>query len=378
MEHCVQTLVSGAYSLVIWLAPGLMAALGLCFFFVRIPRCRPLECYVRSRRIMATTFVLYGAAILLDEVSGAGMGGDFNVERLIVIAISAFQAFLFTSTLITLVDMSYFTVRRMVAESTAILAFLSVAFFVAFFAHGYAGVAFYVCAGIYAALLVRYVLQFRRHYAAYVDLMDSYYSADEDRHLLWVKRSFYWSLGIGLLALAYSFVPFQGISLLFMSAAISYYVFFGIRFINYTYDFGYYRQVIDVSGADAEIPPETVVQPPSDDERQIMQSIDRLVNGEEMYKLATLTVNVLSAKLGKSHRTVSAAISHCRNTNFKSYVNAMRVEEAARLISGGWLESHTIESLAAECGFTNRVSLYRVFKQQKGVAPTDFVVTKST
>lgn len=55
----------------------------------------------------------------------------------------------------------------------------------------------------------------------------------------------------------------------------------------------------------------------------------------------------------------------------------MRVDEAVRLISDGWLDTHTIDALAAECGFANRVSFYRVFKQQKGVAPTEFLVTQS-
>ncbi len=376
MEQSFQTAISAAYSVMVCLAPGLLLALGLCFFFIKIPQCSSLVGYRSSRKLMAITFVLYGMAILLDEASGMGVSESFDAERLIIITVSAFQAFLFTSTLVTLVDMSYFTVRRMIVESIAMLAFFAVAFGIACEFNSFSAV-YYVCVGGYVALLVRYVVLFRRHYAKYVNLMDNYYSSDEDRRLLWVKRSFYWSLGIGLLAFVYSFVPTKFTSLLFMVAAIAYYVFFGIRFINYIFDFNYYQQVIVDATPEIAVEAEHMAQTPTVDELQTMQYIENMMHDEQIYKSTTLTVNVIAAKLGKNHRVVSTAISHCRNTNFKSYINSMRVEEAVRLISSGWLDTHTIDALASECGFTNRVSFYRVFKQQKGVAPTDYLVTQS-
>lgn len=377
MEQFLPAAILGAYSLIICLAPGLLIALGMCFFFIKIPRDHSLDSYRRSRRLMAITFVLYGMSVLLEDVYSSGMSRNFDTERIVIIDISAFQAFLFTSTLVTLVDMSYFTVKRMIAEGIALMGFFAVAFGVVFTLSGTATAVYYVCVLVYVALLARYVHIFRRHYAKYVNLMENFYSADEDRRLLWVKRSFYWSLGIGLLAMVYSYAPAPVTSLLFMTAAIAYYVFFGIRFINYTYDFNYYRQVVDEIAPCEAVDAEPTAQAPTDDEMQMMQHIENMMHDEKIYKSASLTIYVLAAKLGKNQRIVSAAISHCRNTNFKSYINAIRVDEAVRLISDGWLDTHTIDALAAECGFANRVSFYRVFKNQKGVAPTDFLVTKS-
>lgn len=373
MEQYLSEAISGAYTFVVYLAPGLLAALGLCFFFIKIPQEHSLDSYRRSRRIMAITFVLYGLTILVDDVYSSGMSNDLMLERLVIIAISAFQAFLFTTTLVTLVDMSYFTVKRMMAEGIAMLAFFAVAFGVACTFGGMASAVYIVCMGGYVVLLVRYVHIFRCRYSSYVELMDNYYSADEDRRLLWVKRSFYWSLGIGLLALVYSFVPTPATSLLFMAAAIAYYVFFGIRFVNYTYDFTFYRQVADKTDLCAV----GKAQPPTDAEMHMMRHIDTIMHDDKVYRSATLTINVLAAKLGRNQRMVSAVISHCRNTNFKSYINAMRVDEAVRLVSDGWLDTHTIDALATECGFANRVSFYRAFKQQKGVSPTEFLLQKA-
>ncbi len=373
MERYMYEAISGAYTFVVYLAPGLLTALGLCFFFIKIPQEHSLDRYRRSRRLMGITFVLYGMAILIDDVYSSGAGNDLMLERMIIIAISAFQAFFFTTTLVTLVDLTYFTVKRLLAEGLAIVTFLAVAFGVACTLDGISFAVYMVCMCGYAVQLMRYVRIFRHRYSMYVELMDNYYSADEDRRLLWVKRSFYWSLGIGLLALGYSFVPTPATSLLFMSAAIAYYVFFGIRFINYTYDFTFYRQVADKT----DLCTVGKTQLPTDAEQQMMQHIDKMMRDDKVYRSATLTINVLAAKLGKNQRMVSAVISHCRNTNFKSYINAMRVDEAVRLVSDGWLDTHTIDALATECGFTNRVSFYRAFKQQKGVSPTGFLLQKA-
>ena len=78
-------------------------ALGLCFFFIAIPQCQSLECYKRSRFLMGITFVMYGLAIILEQITLKGSSSSGVLARLIIIAISVSQAFMFTSTLVTLV-----------------------------------------------------------------------------------------------------------------------------------------------------------------------------------------------------------------------------------------------------------------------------------
>ena len=75
---------------------------------------------------------------------------------------------------------------------------------------------------------------------------------------------------------------------------------------------------------------------------------------------------------GESYRTISTAINACKDTNFKGWVNGYRVQEASRLISGGYLTDHTTDALAAAVGFSNRTNFYRVFKKTTGKSPTDF------
>lgn len=379
MDDALSALIRSANEVVsLFVAPGMVLALGLCFFFVAIPQCRALRGYTRSRSLMGVAFLLYGAALIAEHVSAVGGGVGGPLARVIIISISASQAFLFTSTLVTLVDVEAFSVRRMAVEGMALLVVMAAVVAVAAEGGRYAWAALYVSVGGYVVLLAYYVVVFRRCYAVYRRRMDDYYSSDEYRWLLWVERSFYWSLGIGLLALLYSFVLSAATSLLFMSVAVAYYAFFGIRFINYAFTFKQYEDAIACGGAAPSgipVPPQAPQQSPTADDEQLMAAIERLMHDERLYRRQGLTVAVVAARLGRNHRVVSEVISRCGGTNFKTYVNAFRVEEAVALMASGWLHDHTVDALAEECGFASRVSFYRVFKRMKGVAPTDYMVT---
>ncbi|MGM9846847.1 MAG: helix-turn-helix domain-containing protein [Muribaculaceae bacterium] len=374
----------------IYIAPGIMIALGLCFFFVSIPECRSLDSYKRSRLLMGVAFVVYGLALMVEQIVVREGGEPFGTQaRLIVMAISFSQAFLFTSTLVTLLDISYFKPRRIAIEGLLLVLYLVIAFYVSSWSEDMTDVMYYVSVVLYIFLLVRYVLIFRRRFSAYVLCMENYFSDDEEKRLLWVSRLFYYSLGIGILALAYSFVPSALVSFIFLSIAVVYYTCFAIKFINYPFNFSAYKEAIeevpDVVCCDEAVESEPAKEEtmetcgnpeePSDEDENLMCRIDDLIQKELLYKIPNLTVAMIAVKLSKNHRVVSEVISRCRGKNFKRYINEKRIEEAAALISSGWLQDHTIDALAEECGFGNRVNFYRVFKLIKGVAPTEFSVT---
>ena len=370
----------------IYIAPGMMISMGLCFFFVTFSQCQALECYKRSRWLMGVTFVVYGLALMLEQMANKGADTFGPTARLIIIYISISQAFLFTSTLVTLVDISYFTKRRIGGEGLVLLAIMIVAFYVAHrwkqlsYAMLYASVAFYML------LLIRYVLIFRRRYATYQNCMDNYFSDDESKRLLWVNHSFYYSLGVGVFALVYSFFLSHLTSFVFISVVMLYYSYFAIRFINYPFTFSVYKEAIEevVAECDDEEPSPILLFPsldkvksrmdeaPSEDDYKLMSEIEKVILSERLYKIPNLTVSMLEVKLQTKHRNLSGAIMRCHGMNFKSYINKLRIDEAARLLSEGWLQERTIDLLAEECGFGSRISFYRVFKRIKGVAPTNY------
>lgn len=81
-------------------------------------------------------------------------------------------------------------------------------------------------------------------------------------------------------------------------------------------------------------------------------------------------LNALSALLYTNRAYLSSAINYCSGMNFRSWLGKYRVEYAKTIL----LEKPNIKKdlLADQCGFDNRVSLYRQFKNFEGVSPFEW------
>jgi hypothetical protein len=62
---------------------------------------------------------------------------------------------------------------------------------------------------------------------------------------------------------------------------------------------------------------------------------------------------------------------HLKNTNFNIWRNEKRIEYAIKLISNGYLQNHTIESLSNLVGFKSRNTFTKVFKSFTGKLPSE-------
>ncbi len=365
-----------------YIIPGMMLAFGVCLFFLSIPDKDGLKNYIFARKVMGTTFVVYSVALIGEAVSREPLVGDL-LNSMIVVAIGTTQAFLFSYSLITLLDMSFLTRQKAWREMLVIVAGIAAAF--ALFA--YCGedkrpLVFYAFSLWYVVLLARYVVIFRRHYNHYRQLMDNYFSDDERQRLHWVPVAFYSAFCVGVVALLFAWWITPLTQLLFMLAATVYYSVFAIGFMNYVHIFPKIKEPMEETACEAvacvgeRMADSSAIASEdnavTDDDRVLMEQIDRMLQEKALFKASDLSITHVAALCGKGHRTVSTVINHCRKVNFKTYINEYRVAEAIRLIEAGWLQHHTLDSLATETGFGSRVNLYRAFKRKTGMSPTDW------
>lgn len=360
-----------------YLIPGMMLAFGICLFFLTIPDKERLKNYVFARKVMGATFLVYCGALICETFSQQSLVGDL-LNSMIVIAIGITQAFLFTYSLIALLDISFFTKRAAFNETMVVAASIAVAFVLfAVCPQDSRQYVFYVFSLFYMLLMARYVALFRRYYKHYRQLVDNYFSDDEHQRLHWVPVAFYSAFGVGIIALLFAWMITTLTQLLFMLTAMTYYSVFAVRFMNYVYIFPKIKEPLEdtiCEDTDTEVLPTDTSDDSaaSEDDRMLMEEIERLVREKALYKTQDLSIANVATLCGKSHRVISTAINHCRGINFKTYINEYRVAEAARLIENGWLRHHTLEALASETGFAGRVNLYRAFKRKTGVSPTDW------
>ncbi|GAB4247223.1 MAG: hypothetical protein Tsb0034_26360 [Ekhidna sp.] len=92
----------------------------------------------------------------------------------------------------------------------------------------------------------------------------------------------------------------------------------------------------------------------------------------------SMKLSELAKTLSCNERQLSRAINKHGNGNFNKFINSFRVEYSKELLSGGEFDHYTIEAIAEESGFANKVSFYNAFKSETGLSPTKFRTIKQS
>lgn len=103
-----------------------------------------------------------------------------------------------------------------------------------------------------------------------------------------------------------------------------------------------------------------------------------LVNDEQYFLNKNVKLSDLAEQLSVNERIVSKSINKYGNGNFNKFINAFRVEHSKNILTGGQFDHYTIEAIAEESGFSNKVSFYNAFKSETGMSPTQFRALKQS
>lgn len=103
-----------------------------------------------------------------------------------------------------------------------------------------------------------------------------------------------------------------------------------------------------------------------------------LVHSEKYYLNKSVKLSDLAGQLSYNERLVSRAINKYGSGNFNKFINSFRIEHSKELLTGGKFDHYTIEAIAEDCGFSNKVSFYNAFKSETGMSPTQFRALKQS
>ncbi|MEP1093553.1 MAG: AraC family transcriptional regulator [Cyclobacteriaceae bacterium] len=101
-----------------------------------------------------------------------------------------------------------------------------------------------------------------------------------------------------------------------------------------------------------------------------------LLEEDQIFLNKSIKVADLASKLNQKEKTISRAINKHSNRNFNTFINSFRVQYSKELLESGRLDHYTIEAIAEECGFANKVSFYNAFKSDTGMSPKQFRALK--
>ena len=108
----------------------------------------------------------------------------------------------------------------------------------------------------------------------------------------------------------------------------------------------------------------------ADDVDAITQKLARLMQEEQLFLSANLTLVQLAKKLGTNTSRLSQFFNDNLQTSFPSYLNTLRIDHAKTLLCAD--NKLSTEHIADLCGFNSLSTFYGAFKKVTGTTPAQY------
>lgn len=86
----------------------------------------------------------------------------------------------------------------------------------------------------------------------------------------------------------------------------------------------------------------------------------------------------MADQLGTNTKYLSQVVNHQTGYNFQYFLNIYRIEEVKAKITDAQYSNLTFFGIAFQCGFKNKSTFFKVFRDIVGVTPKEYVKQKNT
>ncbi|KJF75318.1 helix-turn-helix transcriptional regulator [Agrobacterium arsenijevicii] len=108
---------------------------------------------------------------------------------------------------------------------------------------------------------------------------------------------------------------------------------------------------------------------PSEQDREVIERLDRLMEAQALYRDENLNLSRLARRLGLPSRQISGAINRSLGINVSQYVNQLRIREACRLLEE---TEQSVTTIMLSSGFQTKSNFNREFRRVTGMSPVDW------
>lgn len=109
------------------------------------------------------------------------------------------------------------------------------------------------------------------------------------------------------------------------------------------------------------------------EEIKLYFELKELVETEKLYLDSSLTLKDIADRLNTNTKYLSQVINHHIGSNFQTFVNAYRIEEVKEKILDDKYSNLTLFGIALQCGFKNKSTFYKVFRDKVGMTPKAYL-----
>lgn len=112
---------------------------------------------------------------------------------------------------------------------------------------------------------------------------------------------------------------------------------------------------------------------PKEKEDQLLQKLRDFENSDQ-FLAKNMSLPLLAAQLETNTKYLSEIIKKCKGKNFNTYINELKINHIAHLISSDLtFRQYKISYLAEFTGFTSHSTFTTVFKSVTGMSPNEYI-----
>lgn len=109
------------------------------------------------------------------------------------------------------------------------------------------------------------------------------------------------------------------------------------------------------------------------EEIKLYFELKKLVETEKLYLNSSLTLKDIADRLNTNTKYLSQVINHHIGSNFQTFINGYRIEEVKEKILDNKYSNLTLFGIALQCGFKNKSTFYKVFRDKTGMTPKAYL-----
>lgn len=110
------------------------------------------------------------------------------------------------------------------------------------------------------------------------------------------------------------------------------------------------------------------------EEVQLFLKLKHYLEKERPYLDPNLTLKCTADHLHTNTKYLSQVVNHLSNHNFQFFINTFRVSEAKSKLLSPENQNLTLYGIALQCGFKNKSTFYKVFKEITNLTPREFIM----
>lgn len=348
------------------LASGVIATLSVMVLAIKIPQSEEFEKFRKSRKIFSGA----GFLLALFNLSCFFVGYVHPFDKMAILATAPYQALLMTGTALVLITPSVVRRREIYRDLLIITVLVSAMYISHLFFPTAFSIVYKILAFCFLGQIISYTSLFVKSYRSAIKITNEYYEEDYGKRMIWVNWVFLGAIFVGLWSFVCLFIGSWGY-LILVPAYITTYTILAFQICRYSTGSTYLVAAIHAPEREKPQEPEPCQHErlPEKLKENIRKRLDKWV-ADKKFVERDIPYDEVLAEIGVDIVSMRRYMKDELGTDFRSWRNALRLEEACRMFKEN--PGMSVGQISAAVGYNDSSNFHKDFRKKYGMSVTVF------